>query len=90
MTWTALHHLCGLKTSPSNIDEIATHSLSHPDDISEVDDHGFTPLHVEVIRSDPREEVIRAFLQANPNAVLNKVTIVMIKFAYYAMPLVFD
>ena len=40
-----------------------------------LDDHGFTPLHIAVLRDDPSKDVIQALLKAQPNAVMKKVSI---------------
>ena len=73
MTWTKLHYLCGAKTTPLNIHAILQQCRLRPTDICAVDDNGFTCLHIEVIRHDPREKVIKALVQAYPQAVIKKV-----------------
>lgn len=73
MTWTKLHSLCEANTKQFDMGVILRQCLVHPEEISEVDDHGHTPLHVEVIRCDgPREEVIRALLHENPKVLMKK------------------
>lgn len=40
-----------------------------------LDDHGFTPLHIAVLRDDPSKDVIQALLKAQPNVVMKKASI---------------
>jgi ankyrin repeat protein len=75
MTWTKLHYLCGAQRDPFNTTAILKHIRGHPEEIVEVDDHGYTPLHVEAARAGDhpsREEVIRVILQENPDIVMKK------------------
>ena len=74
MTWTQLHDLCGESASnPDNAYAIVRRARAVSEEAIRVDDRGFTPLHIAVASCDPPVEVIEALLNANPNAVREKV-----------------
>lgn len=73
MTWTKLHDLCGKGSAgPFHNMTILKQCLAHPEEVAFVDDRGYTPLHVAVACDNPSQDVIRALLQANRNAVMKK------------------
>ncbi len=61
MTYTALHDLC----SHQDAKGIEDRCQSHPEEIVQLDDHGFTPLHILCFRGQPSLKCLDSILSVD-------------------------
>ena len=73
MTWTLLHDLFASRPTPFTSAAVIKNARESPNNITSVDDRGYTPLHIAVsANSTILLDAIKALVDVYPSAVMAK------------------
>jgi ankyrin repeat protein len=73
MTWTLLHDLFACRPTPFTNAAVIKNARELPNNITSVDDRGYTPLHIAVSANNTiLLDAIKALVDVYPSAVMAK------------------